>query len=153
MSPMPHNRPPARPDGALSLAGGAWVHPSSITWSFSGSSGPGGQHVNKTQTRATLVVAVMDIGGLGGRAHDRLRDLAHAHLCADDTLHLHSDENRSQKRNKDACLERLTDLVLQAARPPRPRRKTKRTRSSVERRLEAKHHQGELKVRRRKPAD
>ena len=66
-----------------------------------------------------------------------------------DTLRFTAEEHRSQKANKDACLERLRELVLRASIPPKVRRKTKPTRGSIERRLEAKKREGAKKRQRR----
>jgi ribosome-associated protein len=145
-------RPRARPASAISLGPRAWVEPSALEFSFSRSGGPGGQHVNKTETKAELRVPIAAIGGLDSAALIRLESLAGAHLVgagADTALRFAASEHRSQKANRDECMERLHDLVLRASIPPKRRRKTKPTRGSVERRLESKRRESEKKARRR----
>lgn len=131
--------------GRVALAGGAWAHREDIVVTCSRSGGPGGQHVNKVESKATLRIALTAIEGLNDAARLRLASLAQSHLLADGTLTFSSDEHRSQHANREECLDRLRALVLRAARPPRQRRKTKPTRSSKERRLEAKRATGERK--------
>ena len=150
---QPHNpMPRARPENAISLGPRAWVEPSALEFSFSRSGGPGGQHVNKTETKAELRVAVAAIGGIDDAGHVRLESMAGAHLVGigrDAALRFAASEHRSQKANRDECMERLHDLVLRASIPPKRRRKTKPTRGSVERRLESKRRDSEKKARRR----
>lgn len=145
MLPTP-KRPP--PDGALPLGRGAWILPSRLAWSFSRSGGPGGQHVNKTSTKATLRVRLDDIAGLDDAARERLHQIAASWLARGKELVIHADESRSQLDNREAALRRLRAIVTQAATPPKIRRKTRPTRASKERRLESKRREGEKKARR-----
>ncbi|MBU6209322.1 MAG: aminoacyl-tRNA hydrolase [Planctomycetes bacterium] len=145
----PPPRRPARPGNAFDCGPRAWIDPAGLDFSFSRSGGPGGQNVNKVHSRAELMVKLASIHGLDERALDRLRDAAGSHLVHGDTLRFTAEEHRSQKANKDACLERLRELVLRASIPPKVRRKTKPTRGSIERRLESKKREGEKKRQRR----
>lgn len=147
-NPMPR----ARPENAIALGPRAWVEPAALEFSFSRSGGPGGQHVNKTETKAELRVAVASIGGIDDAGRMRLESMAGAHLVgvgADAALRFAASEHRSQKANRDECMERLHALVLRASIPPKRRRKTKPTRGSVERRLDSKRRDSEKKARRR----
>ncbi len=150
---QPHNpMPRARPENAISLGPRAWVEPSALEFSFSRSGGPGGQHVNKTETKAELRVAIAAIGGIDDAGRMRLESMAGAHLVgmgSDAALRFAASEHRSQKANRDECMERLHALVLRASIPPKRRRKTKPTRGSIERRLESKRRDSEKKARRR----
>ena len=131
--------PHHRPGDAIGLGAAAWVDPSEVTWNFSRSGGPGGQHVNKTSTRAELRVPIRAIGGIDPDAIERLRERAgHLLLQSRDEIRVVSDEHRSQRRNREACLERLSALVGACERRPRVRRKTRPTRASKERRLKDK---------------
>jgi ribosome-associated protein len=142
-------RRPVRPGNAFDCGPRAWIDPSGLDFSFSRSGGPGGQNVNKVHSRAELMVKLTAIHGLDERALGRLCDAAGSHLVHGDTLRFTAEEHRSQKANKDACLERLREMVLRASIPPKVRRKTKPTRGSVERRLESKKREGEKKRQRR----
>ncbi len=142
-------RKPMRPGNAFDCGPRAWIDPSGLDFSFSRSGGPGGQNVNKVHSRAELMVKLTAIHGLDERALGRLCDAAGSHLVHGDTLRFTAEEHRSQKANKDACLERLREMVLRASIPPKVRRKTKPTRGSIERRLESKKREGEKKRQRR----
>lgn len=122
--------------------------PSRLEWSFSRSSGPGGQHVNKTSTKATLRVRLDDLGGLDDGSRERLCSIARSWLAQGTDLVIQADEARSQVDNREAALRRLRAVIVQAATPPKIRRRTKPTRGSKERRLESKKREGEKKSRR-----
>lgn len=149
---MPDHTPqPGRPatDG-VELAPTVRVAPEAIRFSFSRSAGPGGQNVNKRSTRAELRIALHDIP-LDGGARARLRRLAGSRLTDEGEILLVSDETRSQRQNRDLCLERLRELVTRALVRPKPRKPTKPTKSSVRRRLDEKSNRAKTKQRRRTP--
>ncbi len=120
-----------------------------MDFQFSRSGGPGGQNVNKVHSRAELTVALQAVHGLDMAGMARLSALAGMHLVHGDALRFTAEEHRSQKANKDACLERLHDLILRASIAPKVRRKTRPTRGSIERRLEGKRRDAETKRQRR----
>jgi len=138
-----------RPHDAIDLGRGAWAPRSAIVFTFSRSSGPGGQNVNKVNTRAELHLAISAIRGLHDAARARLRAMAGSHLVKGNdgsgTLHFASDESRSQVDNREGCVERLCTLVTAAATIPKKRKKTKPTRSSVQKRIEGKKREGAKK--------
>lgn len=130
------------PPGALRL--GPRLSATNVEFAFVSSSGPGGQNVNKRATKCQLRVAVTNIS-LSAAGLDRLRGLAGMYLTERDEILIARDENRSQGRNKDACVEALSELVQRAATVPKTRRKTRPTRGSVERRLREKKHNSDRK--------
>lgn len=138
-------KPPVRPGDAIDLGRGCWAAKSAVIFSFSRSRGPGGQNVNKVNTRAEVHLAIAAIVGLDDAARARLHDLAGSRLVGGDTLHVDSDAHRSQFENREACLARLRELVTAAATPPKRRKKTRPTRGSVERRLEGKRRDSDRK--------
>ena len=140
-------------NGPLGLAPGVTVASDHVRFSFSRSSGPGGQAVNKLSTRAELRVAVEAIVGLSEPVRQRLRDLAGRRLTGGDEILIVAESERSQLQNRRACLERLRALVTEALAVPKPRRPTKPSRGAVEKRLETKRRQSERKQTRQKPAD
>lgn len=141
--------PQERPHGAVDLGVGVWLSRDDLRWSFSRSSGPGGQNVNKVNTRAELRVRPESIRGLDAEAGHRLRTLAARRLDAEGAIVIVRDDTRSQLDNREACLEVLRGLVVQARVVPRRRRKTRPTKGSQMRRLEGKRREGDKKRRRR----
>ncbi|HYE02296.1 MAG TPA: alternative ribosome rescue aminoacyl-tRNA hydrolase ArfB [Phycisphaerales bacterium] len=148
-SPEPHPAPAPEPSGCR-LAPGVFIPEAALGFSFTRSGGPGGQNVNKLATKAELRVALADIP-VRPRARARLARLAGRRLSETGELVLVCESERSQRRNREECLEKLRQLVQAALPEPVPRKKTRPTRSSVERRLESKRVRGERKARRRSP--
>ena len=115
-----------------------------VSWRFSRSSGPGGQSVNTSDSRAELLFDVARseaLGSLRQRALDRL-----AARLVDGVLSIASSEHRSQLRNREAAEARLVEILTEAtAPPPRARRATKPTRGAVERRLADKSRRSDVK--------
>ncbi len=140
----PRDEESARSPNAISLGRRAWVHPDALAWSFSTSPGPGGQHVNKTATKALLRVDPNHIGGLHPAARARL-DTLMRHRSSGGLASFSSHQHRSQASNRDECLAMLAALVSQAEVQPRVRRKTKPSRGSKERRLDSKQREGKKK--------
>jgi ribosome-associated protein len=124
-----------------------------LSWRFSRSSGPGGQSVNTSDSRAELSFDVARSPSLP--EHLRTRALvALANRLVDGVLTVAASEQRSQLQNREAAEQRLADLLRAAvAPPPPPRRATKPTRGSKERRLQVKRQRSELKRGRRARPD
>jgi ribosome-associated protein len=120
---------------------------------YSRSSGPGGQNVNKVNTRAQLSVRIGAIVGLTDRAKGKLRVLAGSRLTTDDRIVISADSTRSQERNREAVLDRLRQLVADARWEPKPRRKTKPSKAAKQRRLDSKRRRGQIKSQRRGGGD
>ena len=130
--------------GTLVLAPGVSVPRDRVRIEFSRSSGPGGQNVNKLSTRCQLRIAVDDIP-IHPDARLRLAALAGHQITASNDLLIDCESERSQSRNRDECFAKLRDLIVRAMVRPKPRRKTKPTRGSVERRLGEKNRRSEIK--------
>jgi ribosome-associated protein len=141
------------PGDWIELGRGVRIAPSELRYSFSSSSGPGGQAVNKLNTRAELRVALHSIVGLDLDAMQRLRRMAGQRLTRHDEIVIHAQTHRSQLDNKLECLARLRALVGGAAKKPKVRRKTKPSRSMIQKRLNAKRRTGEKKKLRRTRGD
>ncbi len=147
--------PPPPSTGSLEIAPGLHIHDSEVTFTATRSSGPGGQNVNKVNTRMELRLAVEVLGGPGRLSHaamERFRRLAAGRINKEEELILASGRFRSQARNKQACLDLLRELVLEARVVPRPRRPTRPGRGAVQRRLREKKIRGEIKQRRQRPS-
>jgi ribosome-associated protein len=135
--------------GRIELAGGVFVPADELRIAFARSSGPGGQNVNKLNTKAELWVNVNAIQGLDDSALRRLHALAGKRITRTGLLHIAAQTERSQERNRAAALDRLRLLIEQALIAPKPRKPTKPSRAAKRRRVEAKRHRGEIKAGRR----
>lgn len=149
-SDNPHPGRGSDDPGRIRLAPGIFVRDSDLTYSATRSSGPGGQNVNRRSTRVELRITLEAIP-LEPGVRRRLERLAGTRLTAAGELLITSQDERSQKRNKDACLQKLRELVMKAQIPPKPRVKTKPGRGAIERRLREKKEQSERKQRRSNP--
>lgn len=109
-----------------------------LQFAFSRSPGPGGQNVNKVNSKATLRWSLKSTAALPPAVLERLLRLARTRITGDGELVITSHEHRDQKQNVEACLKRLRELVLQAAVVPRRRIATRPTGGSVKRRLSDK---------------
>jgi ribosome-associated protein len=116
-----------------------------IELEFARSSGPGGQHVNTTDTRVRLRWLLSKSSVLWASARDRLVEAHPAWITRDGDLVLTSDRYRSRQRNIADATERLADAVRAALVPPKRRVATRPTRSSVARRVDDKKQRGETK--------
>jgi ribosome-associated protein len=106
-----------------------------LRFAFSRSPGPGGQNVNKVNSKATLRWSPATSTALPPAVLHRLLRLAATRISAAGELIISSHEHRDQKRNVEACRERLRQLVLLASVAPRKRIATRPTGGSVKRRL------------------
>jgi ribosome-associated protein len=123
--------------GSVTLAPGVTVPAGVVRFEFARSSGPGGQNVNKRSTKAELRVSPRALP-LSAGALARLVEGARGYVTDAGELLIVCDEHRSQGQNKAACLERLRGLIVAAQAVPKRRIKTRPSRGSNERRLEAK---------------
>jgi ribosome-associated protein len=128
----------------VEIAPGVVVAPSALRFSFTTSSGPGGQNVNKRATRAELRVSLMDLT-MSPAAIERLRRFASHRVTIEGELIVESDRTRSQEQNRSDCLERLRELVVLALVEPKRRRKTRPTKGSRERRISEKKSRSRTK--------
>lgn len=123
-----------------------------LGWRFSRSSGPGGQHVNTSDSRAELTWDVTASQALTDEQRERLLDKLSGRLI-DGTLTVSASEQRSQLRNRETALEKLGQILAAALAPDGPKRRpTKPTRGSQKRRLEAKGQRSQVKKNRQRPA-
>ncbi|TWT48792.1 Peptidyl-tRNA hydrolase ArfB [Botrimarina hoheduenensis] len=124
---------------------------SELLFSFARSSGPGGQNVNKLNTKAVLRWKPADSLGLPEAVLLRLTVQCRTRINEAGELMITSDRYREQGRNIADCLERLRALLLAAADPPKRRRPTRKPRRANEARLKTKRQRSEVKSQRRKP--
>jgi ribosome-associated protein len=120
-----------------------------LSFTASRSSGPGGQHVNKVSSRITLRWSVRDSAFLTMEEKERLQVRLQSRVTAEGELILMVQESRSQLSNKALALEKLDQLLAEALKPKKVRKRTKPSLASVTKRLESKKRHSEKKKNRR----
>ncbi len=118
---------------------------SEITFAYMRSSGPGGQHVNKTSSAVQLRFHIEHSPSLSAEVKRRLAHLAGSRLTTDGELIIEARCFRSQEANRRDALERLRALIARAARPPRTRRPTTVPQAERRRRVTAKRMRSQIK--------
>jgi ribosome-associated protein len=129
---------------SIPVATGVFIPLAELEWRFSASGGPGGQHVNTSNTRAEVRWSIEATTGIRD-AH--LRDRLLGRLGP--LVSVVAADERSQLRNRNLALDRLRRRVADALVVDRPRHATRPSRSAQRRRVEAKRRQGDLKASRR----
>ena len=138
----------------LRIGRGVVIPASELTERFSRSGGPGGQNVNKRDTRVEVVFDVASSTALTPELRRRALARLRGRLDARGRLRVVSSAERTQARNRERALETLRDQLAQALRPPpRPRVATKPTRAARERRLASKKSRSKVKRQRARPDD
>lgn len=133
----------------IELAPGVFAPPDALRVQFARGSGPGGQNVNKVNTKAEIWVDVSMLRGLTFAAVMRLKAIAGSRLTNQGLIHIACDESRSQEGNRTEVMRRLREMIVEARHEPKRRRKTKPSRASKQRRLDSKRRTSEIKAGRR----
>ena len=120
---------------------------SEISWRATTSGGPGGQHANRTLSRVEVWFDVEASSALGPRQRARLLERVGPVVRAS------ASDSRSQARNRQLALERLATRIDAGLRVETPRRPTRPTKGSQERRVESKRHRSQIKRGRQRPGD
>jgi len=121
-----------------------------LWFTASRSGGPGGQHVNTTNSRVSLHWNVDNSVALTPYRRAKIRGALHNRI-SDGVLVVHVSDSRSQHRNREIALERLAALICEALKVQKVRRTTRPSRSAKKRRLDKKKQRGSLKKSRGKP--
>ena len=132
----------------LRIARDLTIEENDLDISFVRASGPGGQNVNKLSTAAQLRFDTRRLS-LPADAQARLARLAGQRLTKDGVIVIHAQRFRTQERNRTDAVDRLVELLREAMTPPVPRRPTKPTFGSKQRRLEGKKRRSDIKAKRR----
>ncbi|RUT33042.1 aminoacyl-tRNA hydrolase [Arsenicitalea aurantiaca] len=129
----------------IAITGSLSIHPDEVEESFVRASGPGGQNVNKVSSAVQLRFHLMGSSSLPGPVKTRAARLAGARLTKEGVILITADRFRTQQLNRDDALGRLVGLLAEAAVPPKPRRPTRPTLASKQRRLKSKAERGAVK--------
>ena len=125
-----------------------------VSFRTSRSSGPGGQHVNKTESRVELIWNLRETNCMEDQQKLLIAGRIGHRMTEDGVLILASEKYRSQHRNREDVTERFLALVRASLVPVKKRHSTKPTRSSVEKRIKSKKIRGEIKrTRRNRPGE
>lgn len=132
--------------GVLRVSGSLRIPERELSWRFSRSGGPGGQHVNTSDTRVELRFDIAGSPSIGPRIRERLVERLGPEV------RVVVADMRSQARNREIAKQRLVERLADALRVEPSRRPSKPSKGAVERRLDAKRHQSARKADRRRPS-
>ena len=136
--------------GGDEVAPGVVAPAGSLRLQFARSGGPGGQNVNKLNTKAELWVTVDALIGLRPGAVARLRDAAGRRLTAAGEIHLVSETERGQEGNRAEVFARLREMIVRAKVEPKVRRRSKPSKAQKAKRLDQKKRRSDIKSMRRR---
>ncbi len=135
----------------VDVGGGVGIPHEELDFSFSRSSGPGGQHANRSETRVTLRFDIARSPSLDEAQRRRLLERLANRVDREGVLQLSADSERSQAQNRALAVERFRVLVAGALKQPKRRKRTRAPRGANERRLKRKRARGARKALRKKP--
>jgi ribosome-associated protein len=137
--------------GMLEITDQMWISEEELTFTASRSGGPGGQNVNKVNSRVTLWFDVAGSGSLTEEQKQRIRTRLATRIDKQGVLRVVSQAHRSQVANREAATDRFVELLRESLRRRPARKPTKVSRAVKQRRLEEKGRRSRVKQQRSKP--
>lgn len=130
---------------AIKIAPNIILDESEFNFTFIRAPGPGGQNVNKVASAVQLRFNVLLSPSLSSEIKARIFDLVSSRLTQEGEIIIKASRHRTQERNKQDAIERLIEMLMRVAIPPKKRKKTKPTYASKQKRLEKKKRHGNTK--------
>lgn len=137
----------------IDIEPGLSIPEAELRFTYSRSSGPGGQHVNKTSTRVTLLFDVDRSPSLDDHQRRRIRSRLATRVSAEGILRVSAQQSRSREANTEAAIRRFAELLAAALHRNAPRTPTRTTRAAKERRISEKKARARIKQVRGRPAN
>jgi ribosome-associated protein len=138
---------------AIEIQSGLSIDESEFEFRNSTSTGPGGQHVNRTETRVTLLFDVRSSRCLSDEQREKILARLASRINREGVMQVSSQKHRSQSANREVVMERFVELVAGALREDRARKPSRPTRASKKRRVDQKKQRGKTKQLRQKPGE
>lgn len=129
----------------LPIAPGVAIDPAELWFTFQRSSGPGGQNVNKVETRVTLHFDLAASTSLSDEQKQRIGRRLATRINRDGIMRVVASRHRTQSANRRAAIERFAELLADALQPAKTRKKTRVSAEAKQRRLDQKRRRGQLK--------
>lgn len=129
----------------IDILPGLHIPGSELQVEFSRSTGPGGQHVNKVETRVTICFDIDASVALGEHQRSLLKERLRSRINKKGVLRISCEESRSQATNRELVRDRFVDVIRQALKSEKKRVPTKATRASKRRRMDEKRKRGDIK--------
>ena len=129
------------------------INDGELRFEFSRSSGPGGQNVNKVETKVRLLFDVRNSSSLTADQRDRIEERLATRITKDHVLHVTSQRHRTREANRRAAVERFSELLDEALAEEEPRIASKVPKAQRKRRLESKRRRSQKKALRTRPED
>ena len=130
-----------------------WIDEDDLRFEFARSSGPGGQNVNKVETKVRLLFDIRGSRSLNSEQRSRIEERLSTRITKVGVLHVSSQRHRSREANRRATIERFVELLAEALEEEEPRVRTRVSKTQRKRRLESKRRRSQKKAMRARPVE
>jgi len=130
-----------------------WIDEDDLRFEFARSSGPGGQNVNKVETKVRLLFNIRGSRSLNSEQRSRIEERLSTRITKVGVLHVSSQRHRSREANRRATIERFVELLAEALEEEEPRVRTRVSKTQRKRRLESKRRRSQKKAMRARPVE